>query len=355
MVARLLPGVLPEVLIEHGTHHLEDGEIGQASIQEGRHACLVGGVEDCRGGPSRLPCPACDADGREGGVVHGLELPGRRLGPIAPGSRLRDSVGPGEGPGDRETHVGRAGLGQGRSIGELHHGVHDRLRMHNDIDAIEGDVKEQMRLDDLQALVDQCRGVDRDEGAHRPGGVCQRLLGSHGSQLLAGPSAEGPAARREDEPIDLRTGTGHEALGEGRVLGIDRPDLTCAGALAHQRTADDERLLIGKCQRGASLEGPQRRHQPGSARQSIENHIAGLRGQVRRLIGADSDLRDPVGPRLLGKEVPLGAASREAHDPESVRIPLDHVEGLAANRARAPEDDHLSTLGHAPIVLRSCP
>ena len=56
-----------------------------------------------------------------------------------------------------------------------------------------------------------------------------------------------------------------------------------------------------------------------------------------------------------GEEVRLAPSRREAHDPESLRIALDDVEGLAPDRARAAEDDDVSSLGHDPIVLRSSP
>ena len=42
--------------------------------------------------------------------------------------------------------------------------------------AVEADPEQQVGLDHLQALVDQRRGVDRDDRAHVPGGVGQRLL-----------------------------------------------------------------------------------------------------------------------------------------------------------------------------------
>ena len=84
-------------------------------------------------------------------------------------------VGPGQRQRDRQPHVRRAGLGDGRAVGEGDHRVHDRLRVHHDVDVGVGDVEEQVRLDQLQALVDQGRGVDGDDRPHVPGGVGQGL------------------------------------------------------------------------------------------------------------------------------------------------------------------------------------
>ena len=53
----------------------------------------------------------------------------------------------------------------------------DRLRVHDDLDPVEVDVEQQVRLDHLEALVDQRRGVGRDQRAHVPRRVRQRLLG----------------------------------------------------------------------------------------------------------------------------------------------------------------------------------
>ena len=87
----------------------------------------------------------------------------------------------------------------------------------------------------------------------------------------------------------------------------------------------------------------------------VEDHVAGTPRKLRRLDLAHRDFSDAVAARLLRKEVRLAPSRREAHDPESLRIALNDVEGLAPDRARAAEDDDVSSLGHDPIVLRSSP
>ncbi len=82
--------------------------------------------------------------------------------------------------------VGQAELGHDRAVDELDHRVDELLRVDDDVDAVEGDVEEQVRLDDLEALVDQRRGVGGDDPAHREVGVGERLLGGHVGELARG-------------------------------------------------------------------------------------------------------------------------------------------------------------------------
>ena len=70
-------------------------------------------------------------------------------------------------------------------------------RVHDDLDPVERDVEEQVRLDHLQALVDQGRGVDRHDGSHVPRRVAQRLLRSDlGSSSRVRPRKGPPLAVR---------------------------------------------------------------------------------------------------------------------------------------------------------------
>ena len=76
-----------------------------------------------------------------------------------------------------------------RPIREFHRRVQNRLGMHHDIDPVVRDVKQVVGLDDLQSLVEQSRGVNRDPLPHIPGGVRQGLFGGHPDQgLLAATS-----------------------------------------------------------------------------------------------------------------------------------------------------------------------
>ena len=73
--------------------------------------------------------------------------------------------------------------------------------MHDDVDAVGRNVEEPAGLDDLEPLVHQRRGVDRDLLTHLPGRVLQRGIGGHARQIVAPgdretvrPTPSGPAA-----------------------------------------------------------------------------------------------------------------------------------------------------------------
>ncbi len=58
---------------------------------------------------------------------------------------------------DWQLHVGDAELGDDRSVAQLDHGMHDRLRMHDDIDAIGRNAEQPVCLDDFQPFVHERR------------------------------------------------------------------------------------------------------------------------------------------------------------------------------------------------------
>ena len=306
---------------------LDDVRPFQAAGQEGADGLLVGGVEDgrvSRGGRHRA---AGEVNGREGLGVQRLEGPGGRLIPLVGGDQS-GQVGPrrpGQAQGDRQAHVRGRCLGDGGAVDELHHGVDDRLRVDDDGDVGRVDVEQEVRLDQLQPLVDQSRGVDGDDGPHRPGRVRQGLLGGHPGQLGARAPAEGTARGGEDQaahvaaPGDRRAGqsplvaAGGQGLGDGGVLGIYRDDLAgSARGAPDQRSPHDEGLLVR--QRQARTGGQRRQGGPQAHRtgDSVDDGV--LLGQLRpgdeldRGVRADKDLRHRIGAaQTVGRRPQRGA------------------------------------------------
>ena len=185
---------------------------------------LVGGVVDGGRGAAALPRRPGEGDGGEDLVVEGLEAPVRgrvqSIGVSASGTRSGQPI-----PREIGTSmVGRPSCDH-RAVDELHHRVDELLRVDDDVDAVEGDVEEQVRLDDLEALVDQRRGVGGDHPPHREVGVRERLLRGDVGELLGRATAERAPGRGEDEASYLLGGAGTQALGDGTVLGVDRHDL----------------------------------------------------------------------------------------------------------------------------------
>src|SRR5579883_726228 len=101
----------------------------------------------------------------------------------------------------------------------------DGLGMNNDVNGVQGNVEQQMRLDHLERLVHQRRGIDGDDRPHPPGGMGECLFGGDSDKIGSTAAAERPPARSENEPSYFVGTSRAQTLGEGGVLGIDRNDL----------------------------------------------------------------------------------------------------------------------------------
>ena len=67
-------------------------------------------------------------------------------------------------------------MGNDRTVAKFHKSVHNRLRVNEDVDLLGLEREQVMSLDDLETLVHQCRGIDRDFRAHDPIGMTQGLF-----------------------------------------------------------------------------------------------------------------------------------------------------------------------------------
>ena len=285
-------------------------------VEERLDALLVGRVVDRRVGPAGLPDPLGQADGGERLVVEREELPGGRPRPV---DRVRCSgypLRPGQTERDGQLHVRRRGLGQRGPVDELDHGVDDRLRVDHDVDPLEGDVEQQVGLDDLQALVDQGGGVGRDDRSHGPGGVRQGLLGSDVEELVAAHPPERSAAGRDDEALHLVGRPAAEALREGRVLAVDRHDLSRLRGGLDQRAPDDERLLVGQGQRCPGVQRRERRCQADRAGDAVEDDVGRAAGQVAAASGPASS-SGRYAARPASRAASATAAASSSTDPRA--------------------------------------
>ena len=110
--------------------------------------------------------------------------------------------------------------------------------MDENVDFIESNWEEMMRLDQFKALVHHRRRIDTDFGTHFPIGVGDRLLGGDRTHLVECVSAERPAACGQCDFADLIDPATGEALEDSIMLTIDR-EQGCSGTLNsghHQRT-----------------------------------------------------------------------------------------------------------------------
>ena len=161
----------------------------------------------------------------------------------------------------------------------------DRLRMHDDVDALVRRAEQVVGLDDLQALVHERRRVDADLAAHRPRRVRERLLDRHVLELGARAAAERAARGGEHELVHRARPLGAQQLVQRRVLGVDGDDLR-AGGLGQRHdelAADDERLLVGEREVDALAQRRDRRPQARRADERVEHEVgARTRGRAAR-------------------------------------------------------------------------
>ena len=172
---------------------------------------------------------------------------------------LGDAFGPGDAERDRQLHVRRRGLRNRRAVDELDHRVDHRLGVHDDLDAVEVDAEQQMRLDDLKALVDQGRRVVVMTGPMSQVGCASACSGVTSASSARVRPRNGPplAVRISRRTSSARSPRRHWASAEcSESTGTIWPGL--AGR-RDELSADDQRLLVGQRQRRPGLERGERR------------------------------------------------------------------------------------------------
>ena len=303
----------------------------QPALEEGGDGDLVGGVEGARVRAALLPGPAREREQRERLQVGRLELEHEALREVERGHRSRGALGIGQGEGDRDAHVRVAEVRERGAVAEADERVDDRRRLQHDLDPLVRQAEEEVRLDQLEALVGERRRVDRDLRAHAPGRMRERLLGRDVVELVARAPAERAARAGQHERVDLLRGAALEALERRRVLAVDRqqqassPLLRREGELAGR----DQALLVGERERDPVLERPERRGQAGETDDRVQHDVR--LGAVEQLGQVAADLRQRREP------VDRLRARGRRHQLE-LRLRLDDLERLAADGAGGPQE-----------------
>ena len=117
---------------------------------------------------------------------------------------------------NRQPHVGDAELRDDRAVDQLHHRVHDRLRVDDDVDLIGGDVEQPVRLDHLEPLVHQRRRVDGDLPAHLPRRMLQRRVRRRRARAPRAAARGTARPTRSGSGAGSRRGRGRAGTGEWR-------------------------------------------------------------------------------------------------------------------------------------------
>ena len=253
------------------------------------------------------------------------------------------------------------------AVDEGDHRVDDRLRVHDHVDAVVRDAEEQVGLDQLEPLVDQRGGVERDHRAHVPRRVGQRLGDGDVGQLGALSPAERAARGGEHQPVDLLGPAAAQALGQRGVLGVDRHDLPGRRGRRHQRAARDQGLLVGERERGPGGERGQRGAEADRPGDAVEHRVDGrgggeLGGRVgarehldarqqltqgaRRVLGGDRHAPDVVRANLLGEQRDVATARGQPGDGEALGVAGYQLQRLCADRAGGAEHEHRSITSH---------
>ena len=159
----------------------EARDLGEAdsAVEERRDRDLVRRVERARVRPAALARRAREASSgkrsRSGGSNSSVK-PGRE---VEPRHRRRPALRVRERERDRNAHVRIAEMRESCAVAEADERVDDRRRMHDDLDPLVRKPEQVVRLDELETLVRERRGVDRDLGAHGPGRMRESLLHGH--------------------------------------------------------------------------------------------------------------------------------------------------------------------------------
>ena len=108
-----------------------------------------------------------------------MKLQVSALGEIQWGKACLEPVRVGQGIGDRDPHVRNSHLGNNGSVNKFNQGMDDTLRMDQDLDIFDCNIKEPFRLDNFKALVHQCCRVDRYLFSHIPVRMIEGLRRGH--------------------------------------------------------------------------------------------------------------------------------------------------------------------------------
>ena len=240
--------------------------------------------------------------------------------------------------------------------------------MHDHMDPLRLHVEEPLGLDDFETFVHHGCRVDGDLRPHVPVGVlqCEVLSGRLDPRPV--PGAERAARSREMDARKRVPLRGLQALENGGMLGVHRKDLhaVLAGLRHDDGSRGDERLFIGKGDVFTGPDGGQRGPEPAEAHHRGDDDVHALScHQVAGGIDAGVHFRgvpdEGVPHRIVfrhvtddrvrnGKLVGLfrkerGVASRrDDFHLEPVRMLPDHVQRLAADGSRRPEDGDLLSL-----------
>ena len=263
-----------------------------------------------------------------------LELARRRQ--VEPGHRRVPALRVRAGILNRQLHVGAAQLRDDRSVDELDHRMHDRLRMNQHVDVACGQIEQPVRLDHLEPFVHERRRIDGDLAAHAPGRMLQggcRLRALEG----AGRRFSGrPPRCRQDDAAYVFLVSAVQALMNSVVLAVDRQKRHAVRArgCGDERARHHQHLFVGQRDRLSRIDRRKHRFEPRGAgrRANHDVHVwmggdrdqtlrAGrglfcavtLRHRAQRVFAGHRHNGRLKFERLLKQQIGIGAGSEPNH------------------------------------------
>ncbi len=276
-----------------------DAHKRDTTFEEGGDGDLVGCIEGDAGFTAGFGCFVGEAEAGEAGEIGHGEVE------LAEGGEVEGQVrcyalGVGEGVEDGETHIGDGDLGEDAAVDEFDEGVDGGLRVDRDADLCGREVEEAAGFDDLEALVHQGSGVDRNALAHDPCGVFEGLSGSDAVEVGEGGVAKGATGGGEPDLFDFGGGASAHALVDGVVLGVYGQEgyVVFARGRDDELACGDEALLVGQTDSFAGADGGVCGFEAGYSHYGGDDEVDfGKRGDVDAAGGTveDFDVGDAFG------------------------------------------------------------
>ena len=208
----------------------------------------------------------------------------------------------------------------------------DGRRLDHDLDPLVRQAEEEVRFDDLEALVRERRRVDRDLRAHAPGRVSERIVGCYVLELRSVAAAERAARGGEHDGVDRLRRRGPR--GTGRA-----PSARCRRAGAALLPAPSAASASSPAATRLSLFASARSI-PRSSVHSVARTPAKPTTALRTTSGSACSSSSTGSPPtcVSGATPSSGCEPDEAATSSRSGCALDHFPRLPADRARGSED-----------------
>ena len=249
-------------------------EAGPA-LKEGLDRHFVGCIHRARNIATSFEGPSGYAKVRETLLVRALEMQGSEARKIKFPVTYRKSCRETECKAYWLAHIRAAELGDDGAVREFHHRVDNGFGMHHDIYHRRNHVEQPAGLDELQALVHHCSGVDGYLCSHIPVRVLESIGSACPGNALSAPGSERASGSGEMNLYQLVALSSEKALEDGRMFAVHRENgrVVLARCSGYDSSCRNQGFLIGKGYYFACFKRCKGRAQAGEAHHSPYYYI----------------------------------------------------------------------------------